>query len=247
MDFSLRFVLPHWLYWGALLLFPLVYVALAGWRERPAGETEEPGDRAVTSDRLDETAGAKAAVLATAPGNAFTRAVDRTSQFVGVFVAYWTVIAVLVYFYEVVARYFLRSPTNWAHESMFLMFGMQYVLAGAYAYLHDAHVRVDLFYAKAGPRGQAAIDVVTHFFFLVFALAFIWTAWTFFSSAMDQNRWFWATGYSDERSFTEWAVAYWPVKFTLVLGGVLLLLQGSSRLVKDIQLLTLTGREATHG
>lgn len=250
MDLSIKFVLPHWLYWGGLLLFPLVYIALAGWREKPAGEAPAAGPAAapaVTSDALDETASSKAAALAQAPGNAFTRAVDRMSQFIGVFVAYWTVIAVVVYFYEVVARYFLRSPTNWAHESMFLMFGMQYVLAGAYAYLHDAHVRVDLFYAKAGPRGQAAIDIVTHFFFLIFALAFIWTAWTFFSSSMSQNRWFWATGYSDESSFTEWAVAYWPVKFTLVLGGVFLLLQGLSRLVKDIQILSLTGREAAHG
>lgn len=242
MDLSVHFVLPHWLYWGALLAFPLVYIAFAGWRE-PKHDTADT----VTAADLDETAGAKSRILAIVPGNRFTRFVDGLSQFVGAYVAYWTVIAVVVYFYEVVARYFLRSPTNWAHESMFLMFGMQYVLAGAYAYLHDAHVRVDLFYAKASPRGQAAIDIVTHFFFLVFALAFIWTAWTFFSSSMDQNRWWWASGYSDEVSFTEWAVAYWPVKFTLVLGGVLLLLQGISRLIKDIQVFAMDGEGAFHG
>lgn len=244
MDLAIHFVLPHWLYWGALLVFPLVYIAFAGWREKSATQTDEG---VVTSGDLDEKAGAKAAVLATAPGNAFTRVVDGLSQFIGVFVAYWTVLAVLVYFYEVVARYFLKSPTNWAHESMFLMFGMQYVLAGAYAYLHDAHVRVDIFYANAGPRRQAAIDIVTHFFFLIFALALIWTAWTFFSSSMNQNVWPWATGYSDELSFTEWAVAYWPVKFVLFLGSVFLLLQGLSRLVKDIQIFSAAGRETSHG
>ena len=242
MTFTHSFVLPHWLYWGALLLFPLAYILVAGWRERrhDAGE-------AVTAADLDDQAGAKSRILASIPGNRFTRFADALSQFTGVFVAYWTVIAVLVYFFEVVSRYFLRMPTNWAHESMFLMFGMQYVLAGAYAYLHDAHVRVDLFYAKASPRGQAAIDIVTHFFFLIFALAFIWTAWTFFSSSMDQNRWPWASGYSDEVSFTEWAVAYWPVKFTLVLGGILLLVQGVSRLVKDIHVFTMEGEEAANG
>lgn len=244
MDLSIHFVLPHWLYWGALLIFPLVYMAFAGWRETPARVEET---NTLTSDALDEKAGAKAAVLAAAPGNAFTRMVDAMSQFMGVFVAYWTVLAVLVYFYEVVARYFLKSPTNWAHESMFLMFGMQYVIAGAYAYLHDAHVRVDIFYAKASPRRQAAVDIVTHFFFLIFALALIWTAWTFFSSAMDQNRWFWASGYNDEHSFTEWAVAYWPVKFVLLLGSIFLLLQGLSRFVKDIQIFSATGREIAHG
>src|SRR5690606_10082623 len=35
--------------------------------------------------------------------------------------------------------------------------------------------------------------------------------------------------------FTEWAIQYYPVKFTIFLGGVLLLLQGTARLIKDIQ------------
>ena len=38
------------------------------------------------------------------------------------------------YYYEVIARFVFNSPTNWVHESMFLMYGMQYMLAGAYAY-----------------------------------------------------------------------------------------------------------------
>ncbi|MBI1209644.1 MAG: TRAP transporter small permease subunit [Azospirillum sp.] len=234
MDTPYRFVLPHWAYWGGLLMFPLVYMLFAGWHERkPTDEATGGGIR--SSSDLDADAGVAAHLLDAAPGNRFTRFVDGLSQFTGVFVAYWTVIAVFVYFSEVISRYVLRSPTNWAHESMFLMFGMQYVLAGAYAYLHDAHVRVDLFYAKAGLRGKAGIDIVTHFAFLIFILAFLWTGWTFFSNSMDQTQYFFATGYSNEKSFTEWAVAYYPVKFSLVLGSLLLLLQGLSRLVKDIQ------------
>ena len=38
------------------------------------------------------------------------------------------------------ARFVFNSPTNWVHESMFLMFGMQYILCGAYAYKEDQHV-----------------------------------------------------------------------------------------------------------
>ncbi len=229
MDLSLTFVLPHWLYWGGLALIPLIFLVLAGTRETPP-----------RTDLPEHAGGRPGDVALAAPGNGFTRIADRLSQLTGLFVAYWSVIAVFVYFFEVVARYFLRSPTNWAHESMFLMFGMQYILAGAYAYFHDAHVRVDLVYSTAGRRLQAAIDVVTFFAFLVFALAFIWTGWTFFASSMNQNVYFFATGYANEVSFTEWAVAYYPVKFALVLGGILLLIQGASRLVKDLQVLHLT-------
>ena len=67
---------------------------------------------------------------------------------VGRYVAWWAVIAVFVYYYEVIARFVFNSPTNWVHESMFLMFGMQYMLCGAYAYREDQHVRVDVVYAK---------------------------------------------------------------------------------------------------
>ncbi len=80
--------------------------------------------------------------------------VDRLSLFAGEFVAYWAVIAVFVYYYEVIARYVFNSPTNWAHESMYLMFGMQYLIAGSYAMLTESHVRVDIFYAPLSKKPQ---------------------------------------------------------------------------------------------
>ncbi len=231
-NLQIDFVLPHWMYWGGLFLVPLLFMAKAGWKEPSVAAETTTGDSSIPQN----TDGSATA------GNGFTRTVDRVSQFSGAFVAYWTIIAVVVYFYEVVARYFFNSPSNWAHESMFLMFGMQYILAGAYAYLHNAHVRVDLFYARGGAKKKAAIDILTHFAFLMFAFGFIWTAWTFFSQSMNSNEFFFASGYSNEVSFTEWAVAYYPVKFALVLGGVLLLAQGISRVVKDIQILRASGQ-----
>jgi hypothetical protein len=48
--------------------------------------------------------------------------IDRLSLFPGEFVSYWAVIAVFVYYFEVIARYVFNSPTNWAHEAMYLMF-----------------------------------------------------------------------------------------------------------------------------
>jgi len=218
---DINFVLPHWAYWGGLLAFPLSYMLLMRLR----GGVAEGDDVPAGYERYKDVV---------IPRTRFSRFVDAVSDFVGRFVAYWTAIAIVVYFYEVIVRTVFNSPTNWAHESMFLMFGMQYVLAGAYAYLHDAHVRVDVFYAKASPRGRAALDIVTSVFFIAFALAFIWTAWTFFSSAMNKENFFFASGMSNEVSFTEWAIQYYPIKFSLVLGGVFLLLEGVSRLIKDI-------------
>ena len=41
-----------------------------------------------------------------------------------------------------------------------------------------------------------------------------------------------------EHSFTEWGIQYWPVKLTIPIGAALLLLQGISKLIKDIMIVT---------
>ena len=48
------------------------------------------------------------------------------------------------------------------------MFGMQYMISGAYAYREDQHVRVDVFYSKFSPRGKAIADIVSSVFFFIF-------------------------------------------------------------------------------
>ncbi|KPK55193.1 MAG: hypothetical protein AMS22_04890 [Thiotrichales bacterium SG8_50] len=159
--------------------------------------------------------------------NRFTRTVDRVNEFTGNFVAYWSMIAVIVYYYEVIARYVFNSPTNWAHESMFLMFGMQYLFAGGYVLKNNGHVRVDVIYTQFTPRRKAATDIVTSIFFFIFTLTLIGSGWVFFHDSFQV----W------EVSFTEWGIQYWPVKLAIPLGALLLLLQGVSWLLKDIALL----------
>jgi TRAP-type mannitol/chloroaromatic compound transport system permease small subunit len=151
--------------------------------------------------------------------------IDKLSYYTGEFVSYWAVIAVFVYFYEVVARYVFNSPTNWAHEGMFLMFGMQYLIAGSYAMLTDAHVRVDIFYAEWSPMRKAVVDLLTSIFFFIFAGTLLATGYIF---AMDATR-------VGEISFSEWEIAYWPFKWAIFVGGVLLILQGVAKLARDLR------------
>jgi TRAP-type mannitol/chloroaromatic compound transport system permease small subunit len=187
---------------------------------------------------------------------------DRLSLYAGEFVSYWAVIAVFVYYYEVVARYVFNSPTNWAHESMYLMFGMQYLISGSYAMLSESHVRVDVFYANFSARKKAIVDICTSAFFFIFAGTLFYTGWIF---AMDSiavptgNAGIsdWARGSMEfgealgrlgsdiadpsirfgEISFNEWEVALWPMKFMMVAGGALLILQGVSKLAQDVRVL----------
>ncbi len=187
--------------------------------------------------------------------------IDRLSLFCGEFVSYWAVIAVFVYYFEVISRYVFGSPTNWAHEAMYLMFGMQYLIAGAYAMLTEAHVRVDIFYAPMKRRNKAWVDLGTSVFFFIFAFTLLWTSWTFAFDAIavpSGNALIsdWARGqiglgemlgswnmaqWTDpnvrwgEISFNEWEVPLWPMKWVMVIGGLLLVLQGISKLAQDVR------------
>jgi TRAP-type mannitol/chloroaromatic compound transport system permease small subunit/ethanolamine utilization microcompartment shell protein EutS len=162
----------------------------------------------------------------------FTDTVDSLNGWIGNFVCYWSVIAVFVYYYEVLARYVFNSPTNWAHEGMFLMFGMQYLISGGFTLREDGHVRVDVIYLQLPKRVRAVIDVLTSIFFFLFCGALLWTGWNFMMDSI--SVW--------EVSFTEWAIQYWPVKSTIAIGAILILLQGFAKLIKDV--LILAGKEA---
>jgi TRAP-type mannitol/chloroaromatic compound transport system permease small subunit len=144
------------------------------------------------------------------PPTGALRTIDDVVRLTGELVAYWAVLAVFAYYYEVIARYVFNSPTNWVHESMFLMFGMQYMLAGAYAYRDETHVRVDIVYSKLSSRGRTGTMLIT--------------GWRFASDAISVR----------ESSFTEWGIQYWPVKLAIPVGAALLIVQGLSRLIRDI-------------
>jgi TRAP-type mannitol/chloroaromatic compound transport system permease small subunit len=153
------------------------------------------------------------------------RAIDWVSDRSGLFVALWSVNAVLAYTFEVVMRYLFNMPTIWVHEGSYLLFGMMYVIAGAHGLLHGAHVRVDVIYTKLSLRAQAGLDIVTALFFFVFIVVMGATSWRFLSDSYAQG----------ERSVETWQIHYWPVKAMMVLGAALILLAGISRLIKDIR------------
>lgn len=226
------FVMPHWFYWGWLAIMPLLMMA---WDRWASGRGVEAVDRNAEAnaklkqieDELQQRIDYSHEV------NWFTRAVDWISEKSGVFISFWTVNAVVFYFFEVVMRYLFNQPTIWVHEASFLLFGMQYLLAGAFALLHGAHVRVDVVYNFLPVRGRIGMDIFTSMFFFMFAFALVITSWTFFMNSYSM----------DERTVETWGIQYWPVKGMMLLGSVLILLAGISTLIKDIALFIHLGRE----
>lgn len=225
------FVLPHWFYWGWLAVMPLILMALDRWTGKGRDAEQETGHPVMGELQAEDDP----LIALQFEGNWFTRAIDWISDKSGLFVAFWTVNAVCFYFFEVVMRYLFNMPTIWVHEASFLLLGMQYLLAGAFALLHGAHVRVDVLYNLLPVRGRVGMDIFTSMFFFIFALALLITSWTFFVNSYSMH----------ETTVETWGIQYWPVKGMMVLGSVLILLAGLSKLIKDIVLFVRLGQEPT--
>ena len=161
------------------------------------------------------------------------RVIDRISLIVGRIVVWFTLLAVAIITFEVISRYVFDKPTNWAHESMTLVFAMQYILSGAYALRMHGHVRVDVVYQALSVRNRARVDVLTSLLFFFYIGIMTWTAWGFY----------WDSQLMHEVSFTDWGPPLYPVKFTVFLGSLLLLLQGLANFMRDVNVAL--GRGAT--
>jgi TRAP-type mannitol/chloroaromatic compound transport system permease small subunit len=226
------FVLPHWLYWGWLALMPLVMI---WWSYHKEGKRifklrviDDSAEMLHLQDQDDPV------VHRHVSGGIVARIIDWISEHTGMFVAFWSINAVCMYFYEVLMRYVFNMPTIWVHEASFLLFGMQYLLAGAFGLLEGSHVRVDILYVRFSEKARVALDIFTSTFFFIFALALIVTSWRFFSDSLAMN----------ERTVETWQIQYWPVKLMMLVGAILLLLAGISKLLKDLQLLRMLDRES---
>ena len=221
------FVMPHWLYGGWLTVMPLIMIAIE--RSNKKKGEKDPHDHPYLGEVLADE---DPVIHHHVKGNWLCRCIDWMSESSGIFISFWTVNAVCFYFFEVVMRYLFNMPTIWVHEASFLLLGMQYLLAGGFALLHGAHVRVDVLYNFLPERGRVGMDIFTSMFFFVFAIALIITSWTFFQDAYVMN----------ETTVETWGIQYWQVKGLMFVGSVLLLLAGVSKLIKDITLYIQMGR-----
>ncbi|WP_114313388.1 TRAP transporter small permease subunit [Thermus caldifontis] len=161
----------------------------------------------------------------------FLSLIDALSLWSGRLVAWLTFLAVLILTSEVVRRYFFNAPTQWAHEVSTLLFGLLYVLAGAYALKEKAHVGVDIFYSRLPRKGQAWANILGFIFLMLFAGTLVAYGWKFFLASW-QNR---------EFSLANQAIPIFPFKLAIPVGAALLLLQGLANTIRDI--LVLLGKE----
>ena len=85
--------------------------------------------------------------------------IDRLTTAIGRTAAWLVLAVVLLQFALVVARYLFGIGSIWLTETVIYAHAALFMLAAAWTLRAGGHVRVDVFYAEAGPRTKAIIDL----------------------------------------------------------------------------------------
>lgn len=157
---------------------------------------------------------------------AFIRFADLLSAWFGKAFAWLIILMAFGVGYEVFVRYVLNSPTVWALDVSFMMYGTLFMMAGAYTLSKDGHVRGDFLYRTWSPRTQAKVDLTLYFlFFFPGVLALILAGWKYAARSW---------GYGEVSINSPTGIPIYQYKSVIVAAGVLLLIQGIAQVMRCI-------------
>lgn len=152
--------------------------------------------------------------------------IDKVNTWVGQAFAWLILALTLQVSWEVFSRYVLNQPNAWSFDLMIMMYGISFMMAGAYTLAKDGHVRGDVLYGFFPPRLQAALDLILYFlFFIPGIVALVWAGYTY---AVES----WAI--TEHSTLTANGPPLYPFKTFIPIAGILLLAQGFVEIVRCV-------------
>ena len=154
-----------------------------------------------------------------------SRAIDALSEFVGRWVAWLILAAVLISAGNAIVRKAFNSSSNGLLEIQWYLFAAVFLLAAGYTLLRGEHVKIDVIFGRFAKRTQVLIDI---FGLCVFLFPFVFAVTTEFMPL------FLKALHSGEMSENAGGLVRWPVYAMVPLGFGLLGLQGLSEIIKRV-------------
>lgn len=153
----------------------------------------------------------------------YSRVVDAVNDLIGKLVMWLILLATVISAANAVSRYAFRISSNAFLEIQWYLFGAVFLLGGGYAFLRNAHVRIDVLSSRMSPRFRNWVDIIgITFFLLPLCYMMITMGWPIFERA-------WQSG---EVSSSAGGLLRWPAYLLIPVGFGLLGLQGISELIK---------------
>jgi TRAP-type mannitol/chloroaromatic compound transport system permease small subunit len=152
--------------------------------------------------------------------------VDRVSTWIGQAFSWLILALTLQVSWEVFSRYVLNTPNPWAFDLMIMMYGIVFMMAGAYTLAKNGHVRGDVLYGFFPPRLQAGLDLALYIlFFIPGVVALVWAGYTYAQES-------WAI--NETSNITANGPPLYPFKTAIPIAGIFLLLQGVVEIIRCV-------------
>lgn len=150
--------------------------------------------------------------------------IEPITEHVGKAATWLTAILVVLVGFHVATRHFFNYNPAWMMELEWHLFALIFLFGAGYALKHDRHVRVDLFYSRFSIKDKALTNFIGTLIFLIPWCCFIILYATDYALASFQL---------DEGSPDPGGLpARYIIKFCVVCGMIILLLQGIATLAK---------------
>ena len=153
-------------------------------------------------------------------------AVDKISTKAGQFSAISVVLLTVLICWEVLNRYAFNNPHDWVFDFTYMLYGVMFMMAGAYTLSKNGHVRGDVLYGFFQPRTQALFDLILYFvFFIPGIIALVYAGINFAAESIAIN---------EHTTQTANGPPIWPFKLIIPIAGGLLLLQGFVEIIRCV-------------
>lgn len=161
-----------------------------------------------------------------------SRLIDALTERIGKLAMWFILATTMISAGNAIVRKIFDTSSNAFLEIQWYLFAAVFMLGSGYAFLRNAHVRIDFISSKFSARGRNWVDVIGIIVF-VFPLCYMMATlgWPLFMNAYE----------SGEMSSNAGGLIRWPVYALIPAGFALLALQSVSELIKRIAFLTGSG------
>ncbi len=154
-----------------------------------------------------------------------SRGIDAFTRWVGKRLAWLILVAVVVSALNAAVRKAFDISSNSWLELQWVLFSIVFLLCSSWTLLDNEHIRIDIVNNLLPKQVRNSIDVIGHAFFLMpLCIVMIITGGPFFMRSVEIN----------EQSGNAGGLPQWPAKSLIIIGFIMLLVQGISELIKRI-------------
>jgi TRAP-type mannitol/chloroaromatic compound transport system permease small subunit len=157
-----------------------------------------------------------------------SRVIDAINSQIGKKIAWLILAAVVISSVNAIIRKLFNWSSNSLLELQWVLFGAVFLMCAAWTLQLKEHIRIDIASNMMPKRVQQWIELLGHLLFLMpFAVLTLYYSWPFFMRSYAIN----------EQSLSAGGLAQWPAKGLVVVGFVMLTVQGLSEIIKQIAIM----------